>query len=117
MVDVISIFDVRYLFKQRGDIRTGLQAISFGSFNQTVKHGAGLCTATGVGEQPVFPADNEGFDCAFSTIIINDDYAMLEVNLQFSPLIKRVANRATNGCFGRHLQRCLIQPSFELLHN
>ena len=54
MVDVITIFDVRYLFKQSSDVRPGLQAIGFGSFNQTVKHGAGLCTTASVGEQPVF---------------------------------------------------------------
>lgn len=48
MVDVIAIFDVRYLFKQHGDIRLRLQAIHFDSFNQTVKHGAGLCVAADV---------------------------------------------------------------------
>lgn len=58
----INEINVGQLLKQVRNVRKRLQPVLLRGFNDAVCHGAGPGTTWRVGEQPVFPANDERFD-------------------------------------------------------
>ena len=49
-------------------------------FNQTVDHGAGLCTTGRIGTEPVLPAHHKGLNAALGTVVAQLQTAILQIN-------------------------------------
>lgn len=71
VIDGLAIVEVGQLFEQRSEINTWRYIIGFSGFNQAVQHGTGLGTTATIGEQPVFPADNERLNGPLGAVVIN----------------------------------------------
>ncbi len=63
--------------EQRAQVLVGFDAVGLGGFDQGVQIGTGGRAADGVGEQPVAPADDEGPDRVFASIVVNGEASII----------------------------------------
>ena len=72
-------------------------------------------TVAGIGKNPVFASDHEGFDRTFGTVVIDAQVAIVDIADQFGPLPQGVSDGCPDVGLGRYLQRGLIQPTLQLV--
>ena len=79
-------------------------------FNQTVDHGAGLCTTGRIGKEPVLPAHHKGLNAALGTVVAQLQTAILQIPCQVRPLLRQIVNGLAQRGFRRSSRLHLICP-------
>ena len=73
----ISFAQLRRVLQNPQQITVRIKAILLRRFNQTVDHGAGLCTTGRIGKEPVLPAHHKGLNAALGTVVAQLQTAIL----------------------------------------
>lgn len=111
---IINRRSMRQLLQCVAQPRIGLLAVGFGGFNQAVQLCAGCRAFRRVAEQPILPADHEGADGAFGSIVIHGQEAFLDVTFEFAPVARQVTDRFAESVLRGHLRLGLFHPAFQL---
>ena len=69
------------------DILEHNEVVVFGGFDDAVDDSTGVGADSGLAEQPVFPADEERFDCSFRAVVVDGEVTIECVTNQFMLLI------------------------------
>ena len=106
----ISFAQLRRVLQNPQQITVRIKAILLRRFNQTVDHGAGLCTTGRIGKEPVLPAHHKGLNAALGTVVAQLQTAILQIPRQVRPLLQQVVNGPAQRGFRRGFRLCLICP-------
>jgi hypothetical protein len=78
-VGVVRAFDDRLLSQNIPQIIKGHESIRLRRLDDAVENGAGIGTTLCICEEPVFPADHEGFNCPFDPVVVDLQLSMFDI--------------------------------------
>ena len=77
--------------EEMAEVGVRLKAIGLGGLDEGIEIGAGLGAMDGIGEEPVFSADDEGADGLFGEVIVERPGAIVEEADELGPLAVEVS--------------------------
>lgn len=96
-----------------GQIAVGLDLVQFAGFYERCEHGPVLCASVVTREECVLSLQRNGVDCAFNSVAVHLDAAIIKEQDQAAPIFGDVFEGLSRGGFSGYLRAGIIKPGFK----
>ena len=79
----------------------GVEAVAFGGLDEGVVVGGGAASAVGAQEEPVFAAHGDAAQGLFGWVVVDVEYAVVEIPGERAPVVHRIVHRFADGALGQ----------------